>query len=354
MSGSGNILRNVRMFVTDADGTLLGHRPEFDQYCAFRDRINKLRSDYNAVWVVSTGRSLRSFNSVFLAMRTFGIVPDFVIARHAYIYEKAWVGYKPHGIWNIRVQFLQFLDWIEIRRAIPRLRRAVLSKNPFTRVVFRNSRRICFRFDDDGAADFGAGILKEAVKPYKYLQLFHHLREVDIRAVPFTKGLAVAELARHLGIPAAHILVVGDGHNDISMMQPEVARYTACPRNGVPEVVETVHRTGGHIAEERSLAGVMEVLDAYETGRIQSALPEYWQPSQDVDNPLAPRGLPRNKGREVVLSALLLAGTVYATLLVLAFFGLMPFGDAIVRPFQMLLDLIAKAVQVVQKSRGGG
>ena len=344
MSGNGNILRNVRMFVTDADGTLIGHRPEFEQYCAFRDRIRKLRSEYGIVWAVSTGRSLRSFNRVFLAMRTFGIVPDFVITSHAYIYEKAWIGYKPHSVWNFRVRLLQFMNWLEIRRAIPRLRRAVVSKNPFTRVVFRNSKRICFRFDDDGAAEFSAGLLKEAVKPYRYLQLFHHFREVDIRSVPFTKGLAVAELARHLRIPAEQILVVGDGHNDISMMQPGVARYTACPRNGVPEVVEVVHQTGGHIAEGRSLTGVMEILDAHEAGQIKSELPAHWQPSRDVANPLALRQMPALSRRKIVMNVVLIAGTLYATMLALAYFGCMPFGRVIAMPFHWLVDLIGRLV----------
>lgn len=332
------------MFVTDADGTLLGHRPEFEQYCAFRDAIERLRTRYGAVWVVSTGRGLGSFNKVSFAMRTFGIVPDFVIARHAYIYEKVRIGYKPHWIWNLRVRQLQFRDWLEIRRAIPRLKRAVLSKNPFSRVVYRNSHRICFRFDDDAAADYGAEILKRVAQPHKYLQVFHHLREVDIRSVPFTKGLAVAELARHLRVPPEQILVIGDGHNDISMMQPKVARYTACPFNAVPEVLEMVHRTGGHIAEGRSLHGVMEIVEAYEKGPIRSDLPSHWQRSQDTTNPLAPRRDPAKERRKTIVGVALLLGTLYATLLVLAHFGLIPFRNLILAPYLKLLSIVEKLI----------
>lgn len=349
MSTSENILQTVRMFVTDADGTLLGRRPEFEQYRAFRLKMEELRTRYKMCWVVCTGRSLRSFNRVFLPMRTFGIVPDYVIARHAYIYEKMRVGYKPHWIWNLQILFMQFQDEWRVRRSIPRLRRAVLSRNPFARVSYRSSSRICFKFDDDGAANFGAEILKQETQPYKHLQVFHHLREVDVRTIPFTKGLAVNALASHLGVTPAHILVVGDGHNDISMMEMHPDIRTACPSNAAPEVLETVHRTHGHIAANRSLGGVMDILTAYETGTINDKLPENWQPSHEVANPLTPPRPERNKLGERLFGLLLFAAVVYTTLVALASFGMMPFGHAILKPYQALIAALQDLVTWIQK-----
>lgn len=337
MSASENILQRIRMFVTDADGTLLGRRPEFEQYRAFRVKIEELRTQYQVFWVVCTGRSLRSFNSVFLPMRTFGIVPDYVIARHAYIYEKVRVGYKPHWLWNRRVLFLQWQDKWHVRRAIPRLRRAVLSRNPFARVILQSGTRICFKFDDDGAANFGAEIIMREVKPYKHLQVFHHQREVDVRTVPFTKGLAVTELARHLNVPPERILVVGDGHNDISMMEMHPAIHTACPSNAAPEVVETVHRTSGHIAASRSLGGVMDILTAYETGAINSQLPEHWPAIRDTANPAAPPHETLDRVRHHLSGFLLFMAVLYTTLVVLASFHMVPFSHAILKPYLALV-----------------
>ena len=342
MSTSGNILQNIRMFVTDADGTLLGHRPEFEQYRAFRLRLEDLQKRQKTFWVICTGRSLRGFNRVFLPMRTFGIAPDYVIARHAYIYEKASIGYKPHWLWNLQILMLQWQDGWRVRRAIPRIRYAVLSRNPFARVASRSPGGIRFKFDDDGSANFGAEILRQEAKPYKNLQVFHHMREVDVRKIPFTKGLAVAELARHLGIPADAILVVGDGHNDISMMEMHPDIRTACPSNAAPEVIETVHRTHGHIAASRSLGGVMEALAAYESGDVNDKLPDTWLPSHERINPVSPHRPPA-RGRGIFGFVLFLA-VLYTTMVTLASFGIMPFGKHILAPYQALVGWVAKAI----------
>ena len=332
------------MFVTDVDGTLVGHRVGFDQYEAFRRYVGILRDRYGACWVICTGRSLRSFRHVFRPMMMLGIVPDYVISRHAYIYERKSRGWIPHGVWNLRVRWLQWRHEWKVRRAIPRMRRRMLGKNPFARVVLENHGRITFQFEDEGATRFGMEIVQSVAQSSRYLQVFQYPCEIDVRAIPFTKGLAVSELAHRIGVAPERVLVVGDGHNDISMMQPGVARYTACPRNGVPEVVEVVHQTGGHIAEGRSLTGVMEILDAHEAGQIKSELPAHWQPSRDVANPLALRQMPALSRRKIVMNVVLIAGTLYATMLALAYFGCMPFGRVIAMPFHWLVDLIGRLV----------
>ena len=332
------------MFVTDADGTLLGRRPEFDQYRAFRAKINALRSTYGAKWVVCTGRSLGSYKYIFRAMHVFGISPDYVIARHAYIYEcKSW-GYMPHWFWNMRVLWLQWKDDLALRRAMPRLRRAVMSRNPFAKVIHSSRDRLRFRFEDEGSANFGAEILRAQARPYKYLQIFQSPGEVDVRVIPFTKGLAVMELARHLGMTTSQILVVGDGHNDISMMDMNPPCHTACPSNAAPEVIETVHRTHGHIASDRSLGGVMETLTAYETGKINDQLPPDWdEHDRGHSSTKSPHG-----DRGGLGSLILILLVLYTTLLVLATFCQFPGRGTILKPYEKMIEF---AQQVINRTR---
>lgn len=340
MNASGNRLRDVRMFVTDADGTLFGQRPEFDQFRDFKERVTRIRASYGTVWAVCTGRSLRSFIRIFRPMQVFGIEPDYVIARHAYTYERRDWGYLPHWIWNARVLWLQWKDRIAIRRAIPRLARAVIRTNPFARVIHRGPDRLCLRFEDEGAAKYGIEILRAEARPLKHLQIFEGSDEVEVRTIPFTKGLAVKELARHLGIPEARILVIGDGHNDISMIEMTPPCLTACPANAAPEVVEAVHRTGGHIAEERSLAGVMEALDAYERGQVNDRMPPHRV--GEASAPSFPRHHGRSGGR--IAGVGLLLAVIYTTLLVLAHYGLLPYGHVISRPYHALVDGIDRLI----------
>ncbi|MEI6564862.1 MAG: HAD family hydrolase [bacterium] len=341
MSPSENIFRQIRMLVTDADGTLIGRRPEFEQYRAFRARINDLRTTYGANWVVCTGRSLMGYKRLFRAMNAFGISPDYVITHHAFIYEcRSW-GHLPHWIWNLRVHWLQWKDDIALRRALPKLKKAVLSRNPFARLLYSSKDRLAFRFDDEGAANFGAEILRAEARPYQYLQVFQMPGEVDVRVIPFTKGLAVKELARHLGISNRQILVVGDGHNDISMMEMDPPCHTACPANAVAEVIEAVHRTHGHIASEKNLGGVMEAMNAYEKGEINDKLPEDWR---GFDLPSERR--PQSTGmRSGVGTALILLMVVYTTLLVLSSFCHFPGRRIILKPYNKMMESIQRLIE---------
>jgi mannosylfructose-6-phosphate phosphatase len=340
-----NRLREVRMLVTDADGTLFGQKPEFEQFRAFRAKVDQLRRENDAIWTICTGRSLRSFNRVFQPMRVFGIEPDYVIARHAYIYERGRSGYWPHWLWNARVLWLQWRDASRVRRALPVISRAVLARNPFAHVVYRGSERVCFRFDDEGATAFGAEVIRAQAKPFKHLQIFQFPGEVDVRTIPFTKGLAVAELARRLGIGHQRILVVGDSHNDISMIEINVGCRTACPGNAVPEVVEAVHRAGGHIAAGQCLAGVMEILDAYETGKVNSALPAGFHENWNGSNPVR---LPKHAGRlnSRMANLALFIVVVYVSMLALAvFFPKKNWAKLIGKPYQALVLKAERAVK---------
>ena len=326
------------MFVTDADGTVMGTRPEFEQYRVFRDRIRELRKTYGILWVVCTGRSLGGYKHIFRPMRIFGITPDYIIVNHALIFECRKWGYLPHWFWNVRILWLQWKDGLTVRRALSKIRKAVLSSNPFARVTVSNKHRICFQFDDESAAEFGADILRKAVQPYKYLQMFESPGEIIVRVIPFTKGLAVMELARHLGVINSQILVVGDGHNDISMMELEPPCFTACPANAAAEVVATVHRKHGHIASEKSLNGVMEVLKAYEQGQLNDKLPADWE-EFDVHSSTRPR--PRGI-RGVMGTTILLLLVLYTTLLVVASFIHIPGRNLILKPYFYLVESVYK------------
>jgi HAD superfamily hydrolase (TIGR01484 family) len=345
MNRSDNILSRIRMFVTDADGTLMGRRPEYEQFRIFRDRINSLRRDHGAVWVVCTGRSLHGYKDIFRPMNMFGIAPDYVIARHAYIYETRTWGFLPHWIWNLRVLWLHWKDDLALRRALPKLKRAVLSHNPFAKVVYSSRQRLFFHFEDEGAAQVAAEILRVKVRAYKYLQLFESPGGLDVRVIPFTKGLAVTELAAHLGVSTAEILVVGDGHNDISMMKMTPPCFTACPSNAAVEVMEAVSRTHGHIASEPNLGGVIEVLSAYETGQIKDQLPQDWVGHDGALSPPRPR-----RGREKGIGTLLLLlAIVYTTLLVVGNFCNFPGRGMIMKPYIKSVEMIGKMMEPMRR-----
>jgi HAD superfamily hydrolase (TIGR01484 family) len=333
----------IRMLACDLDGTLIGSANEFPLYNNFREKINDLRRTNNIIWVACTGRSLSSFRDFFSPMRMMGIMPDYVIVNHAYIYVIGKYGYMPHLLWNLRIRYLIWASQLYVSEAIDEWHEMITAVSLGVSTIRRKKDRLCLRFDSEESATVAAELLKERVKPFRHLQVFKYLMEVDVRSVPFTKGLAVSELASHLKIPASEILVIGNGHNDISMMYRNIAHHVGCPANSEDEVIETVHNVGGHIAKSRSLGGVLEILEAYQTGTVCSDLPADWVPPTKRYNPSLGRS-PKERRKKVHAGKIwLLIIVLYVVLTVFATFHLIPFvSDLIAKPFKLFLKLVEK------------
>ena len=142
----------------------------------------------------------------------------------------------------------------------------------------------------------------------------------------------------------AQILVVGDGHNDISMIETTPPCHTACPSNAVVEVVEAVHRTHGHIASERNLNGVMEVIAAYESGRVNEKLPEGWDGGGHA--PVNPRTSPR--GSSGLWNFVVVMLVLYTTILVLCTFVHVPGRERLMKPYMKLVERISLVIDLVR------
>jgi len=340
---------DIRLIATDLDGTLIGSANEFALYQDFKARLNELRRKQAVYWVACTGRTRPSFNEFFHPMRSMGLTPDFIIIRHAYIYHHSPVGYIPRVFWNLHIYHEILRLHYYGRDALQHWRGMITGAAVGVRMVDRRRDELRLQFDSEEAAVAAGHLLREKLEPFRHLRVFTYLREVDVKPVPFTKGLALAELAGHLDVPPDNILTIGNGHNDISMFDPEVSALTGCPANSEAEVMRVVHERGGHIAAGRALTGVMQILDAYRNDAVNSELPEWWVPTPEMQNPSKRhRRHPhhrRSKKQLQQASVWLIAGIVSVTVVVFAHFGLIPFSDTIMKPFYLLMQSIEKALE---------
>ena len=111
-------MNSIGLLATDLDGTLIGSANELPLYADFSDRIARLREDDDAVWVACTGRTFSSFWEFFLPVRRMGIIPDYVIVRHAYIFKRTSMGFLPHVSWNIAMLVQLWKEGKASRQAI--------------------------------------------------------------------------------------------------------------------------------------------------------------------------------------------------------------------------------------------
>jgi len=337
----------IKLIATDLDGTLVGGGDEFPLLTEFGQRLGVFRERFGTEWAVCTGRSMHSVEDVLGPMRTLGIEPDYVIIHHAYIYWRGRRHYWPHVFWNLAIRFQVWSSSLYLRGAINEWHHLVRNMTKGVKTVYHRRNRLCLRFRTEEQADAAAELLRRKASVFKHLRVFHYLMEVDVRMVPFTKGMSVAELADRIGVRHSEILAIGNGHNDISMLDGSAAAATGCPANAEADVIETVHKSGGHVANGHGLAGVIEIMDAWLNGTVNSALPGNWVPNRQQKNPKT-AGRTMHHGRasrhphspRAAMKIGILA--VYAVLVVFANFDLVPFSELILKPFTLVTQLVEK------------
>lgn len=330
------------MLVTDLDGTLVGTSTEFSLYTEFRDRLLEHRKRHNTVWVICTGRPLASFKRSMIPMASMGIIAEYAIINHAQIYGLTRFGYIPHFIWNFSIRWRVRREGLRLSRAITEWHNLIMTTVRRVRITNKDKRNLRMRFVYEDDVNAALTLLVPLVKQHQNLQLFRYRFEIDIRPIPFTKGLAVAELAQHLGVGPESILTIGDGYNDISMFDSHVAKRVGCPANAEPEVMQVVNQRGGHIANGQALAGVIEIMESFETGNIRSSLPDWWEDPALGSNPRHWKKEEKKRPGSW-LTPLLVLTSGYAALLALAHCRMLGgFSFLITKPFYFVVAQIGK------------
>ena len=83
----------------------------------------------------------------------------------------------------------------------------------------------------------------------------------------FSKARVLTKCKELLGIPPEQVIAIGDGINDISMLDGSVTKLVGCPANSAPEVIRAVNMAGGITAQAPEAAGTLEIIRHY-LGRL--------------------------------------------------------------------------------------
>jgi len=105
--------------------------------------------------------------------------------------------------------------------------------------------------------------LQEYVKDFPDAQVSGNHDWSFILHAAFSKGRVLKRYAEHIGVPAERIIAVGDGVNDITMLDGSVTRLVGCPANASFEVIAAVKAAGGMVAEAEGPQGTLAILRKY-------------------------------------------------------------------------------------------
>ena len=252
----------VRLLSLDFDGTLVSRvsEPVLDEHCM--ELIAELQSD-GALFAINTGRSVDLLESGLTDFE-FPIRPDFILTTEREVFRRGKNGEKwePFGDWNERCA----RDHAELFSCAQSVLAEVVdfvNQNTKAQLLYHSEGLEGLRAENEEEMNRIVEFIERARgqdTKFNYQRNTIYLRFCH---ADYHKGAALGELARLIDIPRENIFAAGDHHNDISMLNGEVAGMPACPANAIEEVKEAVRNAGGYVAERQHGAGVHEALEHF-------------------------------------------------------------------------------------------
>jgi HAD superfamily hydrolase (TIGR01484 family) len=243
----------------DFDGTL--HDPAGNPPVApaFFQAIQWLRATKGALWGINTGRSMEHLVQGLIESR-FTFLPDFAVVREREIFLPNNVGrFVPVRQWNDQCE-------------------ADLQK------LLKKSKKLLNKIRDEVEEHTGAQWIEQTGEPAGIISrtddemnwIVKRIFELTSSATEmgwqrnsiylrfghknYQKGSSLCEVARMVGMPTENIFAMGDSHNDMEMLDADVAKFIACPANSVPEIKAHVVLQGGYVSDQNYSMGVFEAL----------------------------------------------------------------------------------------------
>jgi HAD superfamily hydrolase (TIGR01484 family) len=253
---------NIRLLSIDFDGTLVSRvsQPVLDAHCM--DLIRDLQNG-GVLFAINTGRSVDLLESG-LTDFSFPMRPDFILTSERHVFRPGTNGdaWEAFGDWNERGDRAHRELFHSAQPVLAEIVDFVNQKTK-ARLLYHSEGLEGLVASSDEEMD---GITAFIERARENQPKFHYQRNtVYLRFchADYHKGAALTELARLIEIPRENIFAAGDHHNDISMLDGEVAAMPACPANAIGEVKKTVRDAGGYVAEKDHGAGVHEALQFF-------------------------------------------------------------------------------------------
>lgn len=251
---------DIRLISTDFDGTIhedFAHAPVPEK---FQVRMEQLQRQ-GVVWVINTGRDLSSLMESIGRARV-RVRPDFVVSVEREIHRHVQGHYEPVQPWHgncHRDHSGLFSDHsTSISELLARLESkfdATFYADTWSPVcVIARSNPQMDEIQEELEAFCSAVEDLVPVRNDVYLRLSHRR---------YSKGTALQEIQRMLGLDASQTLAAGDHLNDLPMLRREVAHWLVTPYNGLPQVKAQVREQGGFLALQPCAFGVLEALERF-------------------------------------------------------------------------------------------
>jgi HAD superfamily hydrolase (TIGR01484 family) len=254
----------IRLLSIDFDGTLVSRvsEPVLNERCM--KLIGKLQSE-GILFSINTGRSVDLLESGLTDFE-FPVRPDFILTTEREVFRPGSNGEKwePFGDWNERCA----RDHAELFSSAQSILAEVVdfvTQKTKAQLLYHSEGLEGLRAENEQEMDRIVQFIESVRAPASKFNYQRNTIYLRFCHADYHKGAALAELARLIDIPRQSIFAAGDHHNDISMLNGEVAGMPACPANAIGEVKAAVRAAGGYVAKCEHGAGVREAIEHFLT-----------------------------------------------------------------------------------------
>src|SRR6266571_2963246 len=250
----------IQIISTDFDGTLFAEFENPPVPGELQRLLGRLQQD-GCKWVINTGRDLSSLLET-LARARLSVRPDYlvVVEREIYVHDKAqYVGCED---WNRACAQAHAELFARVRADLPRLVDWVNER--FAATVYEDSYSpFCLIAENNGDAGSIHEYLSEYCARVPGLTVVRNDVYARFSHEAYSKGTALSEIARRLGVSRDYILAAGDHLNDLPMLSQKRARWLVAPSNAVELVKQAVRRQEGFVSDEPHGYGVARGLEFF-------------------------------------------------------------------------------------------
>lgn len=243
----------IQLISTDFDGTLYA---EFENPPVSMDLqilIGGLQQQ-GARWVINTGRDLSSLMET-LGRAHLSIHPDYLVVVEREIYVHEGSRYAPHQTWNEECARMHRELFARVEPDLPELFDWVNGR--FKASVYSDAYSpFCLIAENNDDADAIEEFLTRYCDRVPNLALVRNDVYARFSHDDYSKGTALGEIARQLGVRPDDVLAAGDHLNDLPMLSRKYARWLVAPSNAIEPVKTAVRNQGGYVSNEPHGAGV--------------------------------------------------------------------------------------------------
>lgn len=244
-----------QLISTDFDGTVFSEFEHPPVPEALQNLLGWLQS-HGVRWVINTGRDLSSLMEA-LGRAHLRVRPDYLVLVEREIYRHTGARYEGIDEWNQRCRREHEALFEKIQADLPPIV-SWINEN-FDATVYSDSfSPFCLIANSNRDADRILARLEDYCRKVRHLTIMRNDVYARLSHEDYSKGTALAEIARRLGVGASRILAAGDHLNDLPMLMTRHARYLVAPANAVLLVQEAVRRQGGYVSPRPSGEGVCE------------------------------------------------------------------------------------------------